>query len=255
MAARQELLLAEYVLEEDGAASVLAAPPPPGGSVMRRVSLLAALVFVALLTACPSPPKNGECKSSKDCEAQAGFGTICVSGRCAECAADTDCKDGFACKANRCEPKPAPVVAAPAPRPECVGDGDCGSGRGCQAGKCVSTQDPACADPAAFTAFFGFDQSAIGGDSTAALQKLAGCLSKAPARRVQVAGHCDDRGTTQYNLALGKKRAEAVKRYLTDLGVAGVIETTTFGKEQPVCREATESCWARNRRAESKVER
>jgi peptidoglycan-associated lipoprotein len=221
---------------------------------MRRVPVLAAIALAALFTACPSPPKNGECKSSKDCEAQAGFGKVCVSGQCAECAADVDCKDGFTCRANKCEPKPAPVVAV-APKPECVSDGECGSGRGCQAGRCVSTLDPACADAAAFTVGFGFDQASIAGDAAATLKKLAACLAKAPARRLQVDGHCDDRGTTQYNLALGKKRAEAVKRYLSDLGVAGAIETNTFGKEQPVCREANEACWARNRRAESKAER
>ena len=222
---------------------------------MRHASALAALVFVALLTACPSPPKNGECKSSKDCEAQAGFGKICVSGQCAECAADGDCKDGFSCKTGKCEPKPAAPVAAAAPRPECLADGECGSGKGCQAGKCVSTIEPACADPAAFTSHFGYDQYTVTGDSAAALQKLAACLAKAPARRVQVDGHCDDRGTTQYNLALGKKRAEAVKKYLVDLGVAGGIETNTFGKEQPLCREAAESCWSKNRRAELKIDR
>ncbi len=221
---------------------------------MRRVSTLAALVFVAILTACPSPPKNGECKTSKDCEAQTGYGKICVSGMCAECAADTDCKDGFVCKANKCEPKPAPVVEA-APKPECVADADCGSGKGCQSGKCVSTLDPACADASAFTVHFAFDQANISSESSTTLKSLAACLAKAPAKSFVVEGHCDDRGTTQYNLALGKKRAEAVKKYLTDLGVAGTIGTNTFGKEQPLCREATEACWARNRRAESKIER
>jgi peptidoglycan-associated lipoprotein len=222
---------------------------------MRRASALAALAFVALLTACPSPPKNGECKSSKDCEAQAGFGKICISGTCSECAADTDCQSGFACKANKCEPRPAPAPVAAAPAPECTGDAECGSGKGCQAGKCVSTIEPACADASAFTAHFGYDQSSIGGDSAAALKQLAACLAKAPARRLEVDGHCDDRGTTQYNLALGKRRAEAVKKYLTDLGVSAPITTNTFGKEQPLCREAAESCWSRNRRAETKIER
>ena len=221
---------------------------------MRRASTFAALAFVAVLTACPSPPKNGECKTSKDCEGQAGFGKICVSGQCAECATDTDCKDGFACKTGKCEPRPAPVAAS-TPRPECVADAECGSGKGCQEGKCVSTIEPACADASAFTVHFGFDQATISGDSTAVLQKLAACLAKAPARRLQVDGHCDDRGTTQYNLALGKKRAEAVKKYLVDLGVAGPIDTNTFGKEQPLCHEANEACWARNRRAQSKAER
>ena len=220
---------------------------------MRRVLILAALGFVALTTACPSPPKNGECKTSKDCEAQAGYGKICVAGQCAECAADTDCKDGFICRSNKCEPRPAPVAAAS--KAECAADADCGSGKGCQDGKCVSTVDPACADAAAFTVNFGFDQATLVGDASATLKKLAACLAKAPVKSLQIDGHCDDRGTTQYNLALGKKRSEAVKKYLTELGVGGTIITNTYGKEQPLCREATESCWARNRRAESKFER
>jgi peptidoglycan-associated lipoprotein len=224
---------------------------------MRRALVLALTVSAAVLAACPSPPKNGECKTSKDCEAQAGFGKVCVQGRCAECAADTDCKAGFACTNNTCQPRPAAVDTAPpaAPKAECVADGDCGPGKGCQAGKCVTAAvDPACADAAAFTAHFGFDRADVTAGDGATLQKLAACLQRFPARRVQVDGHCDDRGTTQYNLALGKKRAEAVKKYLADLG-AGAVDTNTYGEEQPLCREATEDCWAQNRRAVFTIER
>lgn len=222
---------------------------------MRRVLVLALSSAAFLLAACPSPPKNGECKTSADCADQAGFGKVCVSGRCAECAADTDCQPGFVCTANKCEPKPAPVAAPVEPKPECVSDGECGSGKGCREGKCVTTLDPACADAAAFTVHFDFDKSTIAGDAPGTLQRLAGCLQSAPARRIQVDGHCDDRGTTAYNLALGKRRAEAVKKYLADLGVSGAVETNTYGEEKPLCREASEDCWARNRRAEFTIER
>jgi peptidoglycan-associated lipoprotein len=225
---------------------------------MRRLLVLALATSAALLTACPSPPKNGECKSSKDCEAQAGFGKVCVQGRCSECAADGDCQAGFVCTGNRCEPKPVAAAPAPvstAPKAECAADADCGAGKGCQAGKCVSTVDAACADASAFTVRFGFDQATVTGDAPATLQRLAACLQKSPARRVQVDGHADERGTTQYNLALGKKRAEAVKKYLVDLGVGGSLETNTYGKEKPLCAEHTEDCWARNRRAQFTVER
>lgn len=237
---------------------------------MRRILVLALTSAAVLLTACPSPPKNGECKTSADCADQAGFGKVCVSGRCSECGADSDCKEGFACKANKCEPKgptPEEVAAADAARRAaeeaarrralglCNTDADCDSGKACVAGKCAAAVDPACSDAGAFTVRFGFDQSSIAGDAPGTLQKLAGCLQKAPARRVQVDGHCDDRGTTAYNLALGKRRAEAVKKYLADLGVAGTVDTNTYGEEKPLCHEATEDCWARNRRAEFTIER
>ncbi len=224
---------------------------------MRRVLLLALTASATLLTACPSPPKNGECKSSDDCAAQAGFGKVCVSGKCAECAADTDCKPGFVCTANRCDPKP---VAQPLPTkvqstPECSGDADCGSGLSCQAGKCATPKvDPACADASAFTVSFGFDKAELSGAAQDTLKKLGACVQQGVAK-VQVDGHCDERGTTQYNLALGKKRAEAVKKYLVDLGVTRPVETNTYGEEKPLCREATESCWATNRRAEVQLGR
>jgi peptidoglycan-associated lipoprotein len=226
---------------------------------MRRALCLALTSFALALTACPSPPKNGECKTSKDCESQAGFGKVCVSGRCSECAADSDCKPGFVCTDNACQPRPAASENLPtkaAPKPECSGDTDCSGGMTCQAGKCaVPSVDAACADASAFTVHFGFDQASITGDAPDLLKKLAACLQKSPAKRIQVDGHCDDRGTTQYNLALGKKRAEAVKRYLADLGAAGKVDTNTFGKEKPVCHEETEGCWAQNRRAEFTIER
>ncbi len=225
---------------------------------MRRVTILALTIAAAALTACPSPPKNGECKSSKDCEAQAGYGKICIQGRCAECAADFDCKPGFVCGAgNTCQPKPAPVEpVAPVSKAECSAAGDCGVGKDCQAGKCVTAAvDAACADAGAFTVHFAFDRADVTAADGATLQKLAGCLSKSPAKRVKVDGHCDERGTTQYNLALGKKRAEAVKKYLADLGAGAGVETNTYGKKQPLCRESNEDCWSKNRRAAFTIER
>jgi len=236
---------------------------------MRRLLVIALSSAALALTACPSPPKNGECKTSADCASQAGFGKVCVSGRCAECAADTDCQAGYACKASKCEPagpsadelaraEAARKAAEEAARRKAAGlcnaDADCDAGKTCQAGKC-SSLDAACADAAAFTVRFAYDQSAITGEAAASLKGLAACLQKAPARRVVVEGHCDERGTTAYNLALGKRRAESVKKYLADLGAAGAMETNTFGKDRPLCREASEDCWARNRRAEFKVER
>lgn len=234
---------------------------------MRRV-LIAALATAGLaaLTGCPSKPKDGECKTSQDCADQQGFGKVCVEGRCQECAADSDCKDGFVCRTNKCVPKP-----------QCAKDSDCPSGQTCQNERCVAPQadadaearrraaeeaerakravPPECADPAAFTVRFGFDQSTLVPEAQASLQKLADCLKRAPAKKVTIAGNCDERGTTQYNIALGARRADAARKYLSDLGAAGSLETVSYGKEKPVCSESTEDCYAKNRRADFQVER
>jgi peptidoglycan-associated lipoprotein len=75
-----------------------------------------------------------------------------------------------------------------------------------------------------------------------------------PRAKAELEGHCDNRGTIEYNLALGARRAKAVKDYLTGQGVAGErLSTISYGKELPLCQEETEECWARNRRAHSVV--
>ncbi len=224
---------------------------------MRRVLLVALLAAAAgSLAGCPAKPKNGECKSSQDCLDQQGYGKVCVEGRCQECANDGDCKEGFVCRANKCVPKP-----------QCQADADCGSGQRCENERCVAAAReeaaapaapsvPAeCQDSSAFVIHFAFDKSVLTPESQSTLQKLANCLKQAPARRVSIAGHCDERGTTQYNIALGSRRAEAAKKYLGDLGAGASIDTVSYGKEKPLCTESNESCWARNRRDEFQVER
>jgi peptidoglycan-associated lipoprotein len=97
--------------------------------------------------------------------------------------------------------------------------------------------------------FFEFDRYDLTNDSRATLKAAADWLKKNPATKVEIEGHCDDRGTNEYNLALGAKRANAAKDYLTTLGVPeGRLSTTSYGEEIPVCREETESCWQKNRR-------
>jgi peptidoglycan-associated lipoprotein len=81
------------------------------------------------------------------------------------------------------------------------------------------------------------------------LQRQSAWLQKYPSVRVTVEGHCDERGTREYNLALGARRANAVKEYLVSLGVSsGRVETISYGKERPMCTESDESCYAQNRR-------
>jgi peptidoglycan-associated lipoprotein len=97
--------------------------------------------------------------------------------------------------------------------------------------------------------YFDLDKSEIRDDAKPRLQKDADWMKKWTSTQVSVEGHCDSRGSAEYNLALGSRRANAVKEYLTNLGVpAGRLTVVSKGKEQPVCSENGESCWQQNRR-------
>jgi peptidoglycan-associated lipoprotein len=96
--------------------------------------------------------------------------------------------------------------------------------------------------------YFAFDKYDIDAKGKATLKKIANILSKKNVN-ITVEGNCDQRGTKEYNLALGDKRANAAKQYLVSLGISSArISTVSYGKEKPVCAESTEACWAKNRR-------
>lgn len=97
---------------------------------------------------------------------------------------------------------------------------------------------------------FNFDSAELSETARATLKANAEWLKSNPAARVQIEGHCDERGAADYNMALGAKRAQAAMDYLTTLGVPGNrLSTISYGEEIPVCREKAEDCWAKNRRA------
>jgi len=98
-------------------------------------------------------------------------------------------------------------------------------------------------------AYFDFNKADIRSDARTALGKTAEYLRSYPSERVTVEGHCDERGSTEYNLALGDRRASAVKQYLVSLGIsADRVNTVSFGKEKPFCMQSTEDCFQQNRR-------
>jgi len=97
--------------------------------------------------------------------------------------------------------------------------------------------------------FFDLDESVIRPDGRAPLQTNGDWLKRWTSTQITVEGHCDSRGSSEYNLALGARRAQAVKQYLADLGVpAARITVVSKGKEQPFCTQEDESCWQQNRR-------
>ena len=98
-------------------------------------------------------------------------------------------------------------------------------------------------------AYFDFNKSDIRADAREALSKTADFLKNYPQIKVTIEGHCDERGSTEYNLALGDRRANATKQYLVSLGISGDrIATVSYGKEKPFCMENNEACWQQNRR-------
>jgi peptidoglycan-associated lipoprotein len=121
----------------------------------------------------------------------------------------------------------------------------------------VATAAPAVDEPTAdelwrrsvFDAYFDFNKADIRSDARDALGKTADYLRNNPAIRATIEGHCDERGSTEYNLALGDRRASAVKQYLVSLGIsADRLTTVSFGKEKPFCMQSTEDCYQQNRR-------
>jgi peptidoglycan-associated lipoprotein len=98
-------------------------------------------------------------------------------------------------------------------------------------------------------AYFDYDKADLRPDARAALSKTADFLKNYPSIKATIEGHCDERGSTEYNLGLGDRRAAAVKQYIVSLGVsADRLSTVSFGKEKPFCTQSNEACWQQNRR-------
>ncbi|MGA7749021.1 MAG: peptidoglycan-associated lipoprotein Pal [Gallionella sp.] len=142
-------------------------------------------------------------------------------------------------------PAPAPVAAAPAPE-------------AAPAPAPVVAVDPL-NDPASILAkrsvYFPFDVSAVQDADKPVVEAHAKYLSEHPDRKVRVEGNCDERGSKEYNLGLGQRRADSVKKMLVLGGAnASQIETVSYGEEKPRCTEHNEACWMQNRRSDIKYQ-
>ena len=101
---------------------------------------------------------------------------------------------------------------------------------------------------------FAYDKTDLDDRDRQTLQKQAAWLQRYPSVTLIVEGHCDERGTREYNIALGARRAQSVKDYLVSLGVSGArLDTISYGKERPVCVDSNEACWGQNRRGVSVI--
>ncbi len=137
-------------------------------------------------------------------------------------------------------PPPPPPPPAPAPAPAPLTEDQIFAAK---------TLDQINAEHPLTDAFFDFDSAEIRPDAQASLTKDATWLQRWTTTKITIAGHCDERGTAEYNLALGERRAAAVKAYLQSLGVAADrMQVVSYGKERPFCTESNEGCWQQNRR-------
>ncbi len=148
----------------------------------------------------------------------------------------------------------APLAEARPPQPAatpaaCSADTDCAAAELCLQSRCTPiTRDLAACGLT--RVHFDFDQALLRQAELPLLQRAARCVKADQSVHFLIAGNADERGTVEYNLALGDRRATAVERYLVGLGVsASQLKTVSYGKERPLCAEHDEACWARNRRA------
>ena len=235
------------------------------------------MVSAAFAAGCPGPEypkceKDDQCK--KDSKGNA-VSEYCLFGQCQQCAKDSNCSAGEKCNRGRCEKS-------------CASDDQCGTGQMCEAASCVPVQcseakpcgggmqcnKGRCAAPSttstnptdngtggplncvrAGRVAFDFNMADLRPDSRDVLDNFAKCMGKNTEWKLTIEGHCDERGTTDYNLALGERRAGSVKEYLVKLGVDKArIKTISYGKEKPIDPGSSEAAWAKNRRGELVVQ-
>ena len=146
-----------------------------------------------------------------------------------------------------CSKKP-PAELPPAPGG--TGGATAPTGPATPSGPVKGSQEDFIASVASDRIFFGLDQYDVDAEDQATLQSQAAWLQQNPAVRVTIEGHADERGTRDYNIALGERRANATKNYLASLGIdPGRITTVSYGKERPAALGSDEAAWAQNRRA------
>lgn len=158
-----------------------------------------------------------------------------------------------ACKKKTPPPAPAPApVAGPTstptretpPTPTSTGDNGAAAREAIAKARAVVLS----------TIYFDLDADELRDDSKSSLDEKIRILNANPQLRVRISGHCDDRGSDEYNIALGRRRSEMAKRYLTDRGVdASRIETATLGRERPAVQGTGEEAWSKNRRDEFEI--
>lgn len=252
---------------------------------IRYRSLLSSAMLVlalgAMLGACRSYP---ECKKDDHCVSYERGTPYCVNNICRECMDDSGCERGERCSDYTCTPIPGwceddndcshPMVCRDNRcEPECRSDAECGDRERCNAGECVEAECRSdemceegfrcenytcqpipvvvpCPNRAFSTVYFDFDESVLNTSARGAMDDNLECYAEY-SEDTLLAGHADERGTTEYNIALGERRARAVRNWLQDNGIErSRMRTISYGESRPASRGSNESAWRQNRRVE-----
>lgn len=208
------------------------------GKKLDFVHVVTAISAIVLASCGPTYPK---CDDDSDCHTD----EFCVNGMCQKCRDDTDCATGEQCAAGRCEPI----------ENYCTTSDDCGADQECQSNRCVdkpqqpeTKYEPVKSEVSCglHSVYFDFDSSDLKPRSREGLSENAKCIKEKNINSVHITGLTDPRGTEEYNLALGERRASSAKKYLQSLGINGNISHSSMGEE--MARGTDESSWARDRR-------
>ena len=203
----------------------------------------AAVLAAMLWSAGCGGPDYPKCETDEDCHT----GEFCVNGLCQQCRGDQDCPAGQRCASGACQPIPG----------YCTSSSDCGPGQECQNNTCVSqTQSvapPEAPQPVAGqctldSAYFDFDSSNLTDSAREKLGQAASCIKQRSLKAVHLTGLTDPRGTEEYNLALGDRRAQAAKKYLEGLGMDTSMSASSMGEE--LATGSDEGSWSRDRRVD-----
>jgi len=244
--------------------------------------LVSGLLFATLLTGCPK--SYPDCDNDSTCKK---YKEVCVDNKCKQCGTDAHCtaidacmtcqgnacvrttgccKSDIDCKSGRCAKAPGATTGMCAAG--CSSTNDCPAGQRCADGACVP--DVGCTDDSKCAAgqkcqngecvaacelkpvYFDFNEHTIKLAEEKKVSANAECV-KSAGFTVAIEGHCDERGSDEYNLALGQRRANSVARQYKALGLGGssISGVISFGEERPTCNDASETCWSSNRRAET----
>ena len=150
------------------------------------------------------------------------------------------------------EEAPAPAPTPPAPQP--TDDGEAARRAAAEAERAAAERQRMLTADLTSMIFFDYDRSDIRPDDAAKLDRKAAILQANPSARLRISGHADERGSDEYNLALGSRRATAAKRYLENKGIDGArIEVISFGEERPLQQGTDENAYAQNRRDEFQI--